>query len=386
MFKCILCTNTTFTELKKLKNIPDNISKLLSLQELKSDRKTTVSLVFCDKCNLIQLINNILDREESYYDDYIMAVTHSSLMVDHQKKQIEKFLKKYHLKGKKMLEVGSGDGHFSSLLQERGCHVTGVEPSRSFYREAKKNYKKPKFINEYLTTKSKLRRNYYDGWVARQVFEHLANPNEVLQAIKLFIKQDAIGLIEVPSFEQTMKLNRFYDIFPDHIAYYTKETLSKLIISNGFSIERIVREASGEYLTAYIKNTRTSNEDVYRFIKKLDGYTAAVKNSLKKLSEKHKNIGAWGAGGRGNTFYSIFQIDKSIIKYVLDSDSHKQGRFTVGSHLPIVAPTQDNINNLDVIVITAIMYEKEILGLLRKNKYKGKVLFIAPNPRIVIFS
>ena len=383
MFKCFLCNNTSFRELKKFKNVPSNISKLLKIENFKLDKKTTVSLVICNKCNLIQLQNNILEREESYYDDYMMAVSHSSLMIELQKDQISKFLSEYNLKGKKILEVGSGDGHYSNLLQERGCHVTGIEPSKSFYSLAVKKYKHPHFVNDYLTNKSELKENYYDAWVARQVFEHLINPNDILQAIKLFIKDDAIGLIEVPSFEQTVKLNRYYDIFPDHVAYYTKETLNKLLIQNGFIIEQIAREANGEYLAAYIKNNITNKKDIDSFINKYQEYINNLMKTLAQLSKKYQKIGAWGAGGRGNTFYSIMEIDKSLIRYVLDSDLHKQGKYTVGSHLPILAPTNKNINNLDVIVITAIMYEKEILNILKKNNFKGKVLLIAPHSKLI---
>ena len=312
-----------------------------------------------------------------------MTVSHSPLMIDLQKKQIKNFFSEYNLKEKKILEIGSGDGHYSNLLQELGCHVTGIEPSKNFYDLAVKEYKRPHFINDYLTSKSKLKKNYFDAWVARQVFEHLINPNDILQAIKLFIKNDAIGLIEVPSFEQTVKLNRYYDIFPDHVAYYTKKTLSELLLNNGFIIERITREANGEYLTAYIRNNHFFKKNVEEFIKKYKGYTNNLTNILVKLSKKYQRIGAWGAGGRGNTFYSIMEINKSLIRYVLDSDPHKQGKYTVGSHLPIVPPTYENINDLDVIVITAIMYENEILSILKKNNFKGKVLLIAPSPKLV---
>lgn len=383
MFKCFLCYNANFKELKKFKNVPSNISKLLTRENLKSDKKATVSLVICKKCNLIQLKNNILEREESYYDDYVMTVSHSSLMIELQKNQITKFLSEYNLKGKKILEVGSGDGHYSNLLQERGCYVTAIEPSKNFCNLAIKKYKYPHFVNDYLTNKSKLRKNYFDAWVARQVFEHLINPNDILQAVKLFINDDAIGLIEVPSFEQTIKLNRYYDIFPDHVAYYTKETLGELLLNNGFVIEQIAREANGEYLAAYFRNNNIFMKSVGDFIKKYKGYTDNLTDILTKLSKKYQQIGAWGAGGRGNTFYSIMKINKSLIRYVLDSDLQKQGKYTVGSHLPIVAPTYENINNLNVIVITAIMYENEILETLKKNNFRGKVLLIAPNPKLI---
>ena len=50
-------------------------------------------------------------------------------------------------------------------------------------------------------------------------------------------------------------------------------------------------------------------------------------------------IAAYGASAKGSTLMNAFGIDRSLIEFVVDRSSLKQGRFTPGNHLPIL-PTE----------------------------------------------
>lgn len=64
-----------------------------------------------------------------------------------EKKTINKLLK--NKKRKKMLEIGSGTGHWSKFFSELGFNVTGIEISKSIFDIAKaKDIKNANFINK----------------------------------------------------------------------------------------------------------------------------------------------------------------------------------------------------------------------------------------------
>ena len=53
------------------------------------------------------------------------------------------------------------------------------------------------------------------------------------------------------------------------------------------------------------------------------------------------------------------------IRYVVDSDAHKQGRLTPVTHLPVVAPERLRSEPVDVLILTALAYRDEIVAQLR---------------------
>lgn len=376
--KCILCGNKKFKTIIKINNAPVYVERLLDKNEIQNDKKILIELISCRRCKLCQLKrDNFVER--NFYDNYQMAVSYSKQMQDYQKWQAGDFVKYFNLKGKSAFEIGCGDGMFASFLNKYGLKTIGVEPSKPFYNLAKK---KIKVLNQYLNKKTSLEKKNYDAFVSRQVFEHLTNPNQVLRDAKLYLKPNGVGLIEVPSFLTTIKDNRYYDIFRDHVAYYTKYTLQYLLTKNNFQVIRIFHSADDEYLTAYFKNHGCYGDELRLFSTNYTNY----KNSVKKLFNLHKNkkIAVWGAGGKGIALLSMCNISPKHILFVIDSDPHKQGKYTAGSHILIKSPNEVNFKKLDLIVISAVMYQKEIIKDLKsKYNYKNEIALVAPEQRIV---
>ncbi|WP_163540404.1 methyltransferase domain-containing protein, partial [Klebsiella pneumoniae] len=76
----------------------------------------------------------------------------------------------------------------------------------------------------YVTADRRLADGPFDGFVTRQVLEHVPDINDFLIGIRRNLKPGAYGLIEVPSLEKALEDRRFYDFFPDHLNYFSLET------------------------------------------------------------------------------------------------------------------------------------------------------------------
>jgi len=59
---------------------------------------------------------------------------------------------------------------------------------------------------------------------------------------------------------------------------------------------------------------------------------------LQRLKAEGRRIAAHGASAKSSTLMNAFGIDGGLIDFVVDRSSLKQGRFTPGNHLPILAP------------------------------------------------
>lgn len=377
--KCIICGNKKTKTLIEISNAPVYVQRLLNKNETEKDKKISLTLLFCNKCKLCQLKKeNFIGRD--YYSNYSwLPVSYSKQMQTYQKWLAKDFVKYFNLKGKFAFEIGCGDGMFTSFLNKNGLRTIGIEPSKSLYNLAKK---KIKVLNQYLDKKTSLKTKHYDAFVSRQTFEHLENPSKVLRDAKLYLKPDGVGLIEAPSFLTIMKDNRYYDVSREHFAYYTKYTLQYLLTINNFEVIKIFSTANDEYLTAYFKNNDYYSDELRLFSANYINY----KNSVRKLFNLHKNkkIAVWGAGGKGIALLSMCDISPRNILFVIDSDPYKKNKYTPGSHILIKSPKEVNFKKLDLIVISAVMYQDEIIEELKtKYNYPNKIAIISPKPHII---
>ena len=75
------------------------------------------------------------------------------------------------------------------------------------------------------------------------------------------------------------------------------------------------------------------------------GLRSAVKDTKRKLlrflidaREAGKSVVGYGAPGKGNTLLNYCGIRTDFLDYTVDRSPHKQGRYTPGTHIPILRP------------------------------------------------
>lgn len=375
---CLLCYSENLQKIMHFTNAPRNIQSLLDKEQLSMDKKISLELVKCNSCNLVQL-GNVEVVPTDYYDDYVMGTSFSTQMIEYTHTLAKNLVDTYHLQDKIIMELGCGDGFFLQQFKNLGTQVLGIEPSKRFSMYAKDE--EIQILNIYFNLEAQLPQKEFDAIVSRQVFEHLKNPNEILQAMFKFLKTDGIGLIEVPSFEKALRLNRYYDIFSDHIAYYTKETLSHLVLRNNFEILDIFDAFNDEYIVIIFR--KKQDLSIMNFVDGFQSYKKDFVNKIHELKSKGKKIVMWGAGGKGNALLSFCDIDSNHIDFIIDSDDKKIGKYTIGSHILIRDPSILKKEKVDVIIISAMAYESEILKQLAGMTFQGEIYVISPELRMI---
>ncbi len=86
------------------------------------------------------------------------------------------------------------------------------------------------------------------------------------------------------------------------------------------------------------------------------------------LARKGRNAALWGAGHQGFTIAATTVLGAQV-KYIIDSSPQKQGRYAPASHLRIVSADEYLKDPVDVIIIAAPGYVREIEQTIR-NIYK----------------
>jgi SAM-dependent methyltransferase len=353
---CRLCRADDLRPVLTLDRAPRDVSHLLTPEQAATDTPIRLEVFRCEACGHVQLAR---DPEPAYYEDYLMTVSHSPQMRAFQRRQAEAFVSRFDLAGRRVIEVGCGDGNYLGILRSLGVNATGIEPSARF-REVAMAAGHDVHLG-YVTAGSPAPGGPYDAFVTREVFEHVPDPNDFLQGVRRSLTDDGVGLVEVPSLEQALEHQRFFDFFPDHVNYWSVATLGRALERNGFLVLEVTRGMNGEYLEATVR------VDAGRDLRALAASVGPLRDALRELLARcaadGRRVAAWGSGAKG--LASLAEAGAEGIRYVVDSDPHKQARLTPVTHLPVVAPEQLRREPVDVLVLTALAYRDEIVAALR---------------------
>ena len=364
--KCRICRSTDLVEVLHYARAPRNIERLLETDELARDGAVELRAARCGNCGHVQLP---VQLQVDYYEDYLMSHSHAKKMQEFQRTQAAGFLEHFALKGGRVFEAGCGDGQFSVTLREMGCEVLANEPSAKARGACEARGLET--IAGYVTRGAfgELH-GTFDAVVARQVLEHVPDPNDFLQELRSLLKPGGAGLIEVPSLEQALENERFFDFFPDHLSYFSATTLAHVCTRNMFEVVQVRRAMDGEYNEAWIRRTEAPDLEAIRLA--AGAIAGAFGAFLSAEAARSRKVAVWGAGAKG--VLTLAMVDAASVAYLIDSDPVKHGRYTPVSHLEVLPPQKLAESPVNTVIITALAYRDEISRDLRERYgFAGKI-------------
>ena len=355
--------------------LPRNIQRLFTEDTLSEDKAVSLDVYRCNSCDFVHL-NDVL--EDDYYDDYLMTTSHSHQMQSYQREQAADFISRFGLQGKRVKEMGCGDGSYLDHLRDAGAIVSGIEPSRRFRAFAlEKGYD----VEEgYVTSERDLSGGPFDGFVTRQVLEHVPDVNDFLTGIRRNLQPGAYGLIEVPSLEKALQDRRFYDFFPDHLNYFSLDTLRFACRLNGFDVIDAYHGMYGEYNIALVINR--ARDDFSPVQQCVENLSSDIREFIARNRAEGRLVAVWGAGAKGLSVLAAAEI--SDVDILVDGDPHKRGLITPVSHLQVREPDELRGHPHAAILITAMAYRHEIeKTLLEEYGFRGELAILAERLEIV---
>jgi len=362
---CRVCKQELFQEpLLRLEDMPKGAQHMPGTSSLSDEKGVTLEICQCSKCGLIQLNNEPVP----YYKEVIRASAFSQDMKEFRIRQFDKFVRKYSLTGKKIIEIGSGCGEYLSLMKDAGTDAYGTEYSEESVKQC--TSAGLKVFKKYLDSKeNRIEGAPFDAFFILNFFEHMPDPNSALEAMYNNLSEGGIGLIEVPNFDMILQNNLFSEFIGDHLFYFTKETLSSTLERNGFEVIEC-SEIWYDYIISVVVRKR-KKIDISRFNKHRTKLTGEIKEYIARFGAN--NVAIYGAGHQSLAIISLTNI-KNEIKYVIDDAPFKQGKHTPATHVPIVSSKKLETEPVDAIIIMAASYSDEVAKKVRqKLNYKMNV-------------
>jgi|TARA_B100001964_G_C14221478_1_gene595491 SAM-dependent methyltransferase len=230
------------------------------------------------------------------------------------------------------LDYGCGQGHLLSECARRYPNLVliGVDESQKS-REYIEHIKNATFISNIEDCDQRL-----DIVSMVHVLEHLESPVKILSKLKEKMKEDALLLIQIPTFVR----NPFDLIIFDHGMFFTKKTISALLETAGFRVCTFARAVSQKEITVVARKStaRLNRRSVTsRDVKLTEAKLREGANYLSGLRD-HAQLKA--SGGKVQIFGSSIgacwlfnELGTNNVACFLDEDSERVGNIFLGKEI-----------------------------------------------------
>lgn len=393
--KCRICHNTELIEFFNLGDHPLANAFLKKEDLTKDEQKYPLRVLWCSKCNLVQLGEvvdpSILFSDYVYFSSGMPASKHFR---DYAKSVIKSFISSPN---ELIVEIASNDGHFLEVIKETHPNILGVDPAQNIAKFANERGIStiPDFFTEKLAEKIVSESGRAKVVIANNVVAHIDDHHDLMRGVSFLLDDNGVFIIEAPYLIDMFENLTFDTIYHEHLSYLAVRPLALLFEEYGLEIfDMQIYPVQGNSLRVFVgkKGAYPICPAVGRFLQKekdigldnLDSYVNLAEKILKlklevsglleKLKAEGKKIAGYGAPAKGNTLLNYFNVGADILDYVTESLPSKIGLYTPGTHIPVVDIVGARKNPPDFYFLLAWNYKYKILEkesdfLLRGGKF-----------------
>ena len=347
--KCNIC-NKKFIDQLSLGNHPCADTFLKTKSKAIKLKKYPLVVGYCD-CSHLTSIYPVpsFQRYEKY--DYSYTSDNSPVSRLHFKKVANYIFDCFKIgKNSFVVEAGSNDGTFLNEIKKISkANVLGVDPSKNISLLAKK--KNINILIDYFNEKSskKIKKLYGQADIiyGANVFNHVDDNLNFLDAVDHLLKKEGTLILEVPDLKSLVKKVGFDTIYHEHRHYYSEKSINKILNKKGFKIIKLekINYMAGS-LRVFAKKNNLGEKGIKNFSyitlnefkdfkKKIDYIIKDIQFFVSQNMKSHSVYGI-GAATKGNTLLNCCRFTDKDIKFILDKSKFKINKFTPSSGIKII--------------------------------------------------
>lgn len=404
---CRICKNKNLKQIINLGSTPPANAFLKKTQLKSKEFFFPLKMNFCKRCGQLQLSHVVSPK--LLFQDYVYVSSTSPIFIAHFEEYAKSLHKRLKLNKKSLVvDLGSNDGILLKPFKKLGVRVLGIDPAVKIAKKATKEGIEtlPFFFNTKLAKKILKKYKPADIITANNVFAHIHDIDEIVEGVRILLKEDGVFVIEAPYLIDFVEKNYFDLIYHEHLSYFSVKSLRNLFKLHNMEIFDVIKvDAHGGSARYFIKRknakhkitksvedflikekkAKLHNVKTYlSYSKKIDDNKKSLKNLISSLKKEKKSIAGYGAPAKGNTLLNYFKIKNNEIKYIIDDSPYKQGLYTPGTHIPVVSSSILEKDMPDYIFILAWNFAQPIMKKLENFRKKGgKFIIPVPKPKVI---
>ncbi|MGD9175790.1 MAG: class I SAM-dependent methyltransferase [Desulfobacterales bacterium] len=362
--KCRFCQHKLHHEFIDLGATPPSNSFLTKDQLNEPEVFYPLKLYVCENCFLVQ-VDEYKKSAEIFNQNYAYFSSFSTSWLEHAKKYVALITEKLELTGKAyVIEIASNDGYLLQYFKEKQIPCLGIEPSANTAKAAREKGIETleAFFGVDLAQRLFQQGKTANLIIGNNVLAHVPDINDFVAGLKIVLKNDGVVTMEFPHLMRLVEENQFDTIYHEHFSYFSFHTVRHIFANHGlivFDVEEIPTHGGSLRIYAghHEDNSKPITKAVAGLLKKetakgmlkLDYYQNVQQKADKVKYElleflieqkiRGKKVVAYGAAAKGNTLLNYCGVKRDLIEFVVDASPHKRGKFTPGSHIPIVSPS-----------------------------------------------
>lgn len=316
----------------------------------------------CDACFLVQLQEFV--TPDDIFTEYAYFSSFSDSWVQHARRYCEAMRVRFGLgPASQVVELASNDGYLLQHFHGMGIPVLGVEPAANVAAAARE--KGIPSVVEFFgrQTASALLEEHGPAklLLGNNVLAHVPDLNDFVAGMKILLAGDGVITMEFPHLQQLMAHNQFDTIYHEHFSYFSFLAVERVFAAHGltlFDVEEL--PTHGGSLRIYgchsdepvfpvgprVEALRSRElAEGFDTLGKYRAFGEQVKETKRRILEflikarrEGKTVAGYGAPGKGNTLLNYCGIRTDFLDFTVDRNPYKQGKFTPGTHIPILPP------------------------------------------------
>ena len=339
---------------------------------------------FSEELSLFQL-NDHPQPKKMFNKKYPFYTGSSEFMKLHFKKYAE-WLKKGFLNSKSnLIEIGSNDGTFLNNFSNSNINYVGFEPSENVAKQAAQN--NINTINNFfnLNNVSELKSfvNKTDVICASNVICHIPDLENLILTVDKLLSKKGFFIFEEPYMGSMFEKVSYDQIYDEHIFMFSINSVKKIFNKYNFDLVNIFPQITHGGSMRYVlsrKKEHNVNQNVIEGLtlenkKNLDNLNSCLMfkknceesrdrttNKLNEFIRDGKKICGYAATSKSTTILNYCNIDKKTINFICDTTQEKIGKFSPGTHIPIVPTSYFHKNPTDIAYLFAWNHREEIFA------------------------
>ena len=402
---CRVCGGTKLTKFLSLGPTPLANAFLRSTDEFPTEQFYPLDVYRCEGCSLVQLLDLI--DPETLFSHYIYVTGTSETVAAHNRTYAKTIVDLLKLQpGNLVVEVASNDGSLLKCFKPYGIRTLGVETAENISELARSQGIETvtRFFNS--TTGREVQEVYgaAEVVIANNVLAHVDDTPDFLEGCKHVLKPDGLIVIEVPYLRDLLDRLEYDTIYHEHLCYFSVTTLMRLCDRVGLFIKRLEhvalhggslrvylgrREVQGSHADTVVDYSAAETEAGFENMDRYERFAAdvavnrqAVRSLLEKLKFDGKAVAGYGAPAKGNTLLNYCGIDTQLVSFTVDQNPMKIGRYTPGTHLPVLPVAALRERQTDLAFFLEWNFEEEIRRQQRDYAESGgRFIIPIPEPR-----